>query len=72
MSKIKIIEMKERMSFAIGGKRKLMLDIQYETPKGYVGVITLPKVGFSKDVLAKAIKGDMQEQEAVIGTDIDI
>ena len=72
MSKIKIIEMKERMSFAIGGKREPMLDIQYETPKGYIGVITLPKAGFSKEKLSAAVKEDMQEQEAVIGTDIDI
>lgn len=72
MSKIKIMEMKERMSFSVGGKREPVLDIQYQTPKGYVGIISLPKSGFTKEKLAMAVKDDMEEQEAVIGTDIEV
>lgn len=72
MSKIKVVDIKERMSFTTGGKREPVLDIQYETPKGYVGTLALPKAGFDKEKLAKAIKEDMAEQEAILGGTIEV
>lgn len=72
MSKVKVVDIKERMSFNTGGKREPILDIQYETPKGYVGTLALPKAGFSKEILAKAIRADMQEQEAILGGTLEV
>lgn len=72
MSKVEVGEIKERTSFSVSGKREPILDIQYKTPKGYVGTLALPKVGFDKEKLAKAIKEDMQEQESVIGETLEV
>lgn len=72
MSKVKVVDMREMDTFTRGGKRETVLKIQYETPKGYVGTLELPKAGFSQEKLAKAIKEDMKEQEAIIGAEIEI
>lgn len=72
MSKVEVAEIKERMSFTTGGKREPILDIQYKTPKGYIGTLALPKAGFNKEILAKAIKADMAEQEEILGGTIEV
>lgn len=72
MSKIKVVDIREMDTFTRGGKRETVLKVQYETPKGYVGTLDMPKAGFSQEKLAKAIKEDMKEQEVVIGATIEI
>ena len=72
MSKVKVVDMREMDTFTKGGKQETVLKIQYETPKGYVGSLKLPKAGFGQEKLAKAIKDDMKEQEAVLGATIEI
>lgn len=72
MSKVKVVDIREMDTFTRGGKRETVLKVQYETPKGYVGTVELPKEGFTQEKLAKAIKEDAKEQEAVIGETIEV
>lgn len=72
MSKVKINDVRERIAFSAAGKRETLLDVQYETAKGYTGIVTLPKKGFNKEKVTAAVKKDMAEQEAVIGTVMEI
>lgn len=72
MTKIKIVDIKERVKFVAPGKRETEVDILYETAKGYVGTVSLPKVGFTEEKIREKIKRDMQTQEALLGTEITL
>lgn len=72
MTKVKIVDIRDRPKFVGPGKREVNVEIIYETKKGYSGSITLPKKDINAEKIQKAIREDMSVQEAMLGEEISV
>lgn len=72
MTKVKIVDMRDRPKFVGPGKREVDVEIVYETEKGYSGSITLPKRDLNEKNIQEAIKRDMEVQERLLGEKITV
>lgn len=72
MTKIKIVDMKERVQFIAPGKRQTLVDILYSSAKGYSGTVTIPKDELTEKRILNAIRADVETQEKLLGTEIEV
>ncbi|MBE9592812.1 MAG: hypothetical protein IMF19_04965 [Proteobacteria bacterium] len=72
MTQVKIVDIRDRPKLIGPGKREVNVEIIYETEKGYSGSVSLAKKDLSEENIQKAIRGDMEVQERILGETIKV
>jgi hypothetical protein len=72
MTKVKIVNMRDKPRLLGPGRREVDIEVLYETESGYSGSITLPKKGLTEEALQQAIHEDIALQEEVLGKELEV
>jgi len=72
MAKVKIVDIRDRPKLVGPGKREVDVEVLFETAKGYRGSVTLAKKELSEKKLQEAIKKEIEVQEKVLDTEIEV
>lgn len=72
MTKIKILDIRDRPKFIGPGKRAVDQEWLYETAKGHSGSVVLPKEGITEEKVHEAIRKDIALSEKLLGTEISV